>query len=148
MNKKILPPTYLLIAILAMLVIHFVLPLSRIVPMPWNFAGLVPLLLGIAINLFADKALHTANTTVKPFIESTTLVTDSVYGFSRHPMYLGFALVLMGLAILLGSLTPWLIVPIFAGLMEGVFIRVEERMLEEKFGPAWLEYKNKVRRWI
>jgi protein-S-isoprenylcysteine O-methyltransferase Ste14 len=32
--------------------------------------------------------------------------------------------------------------------MEVVFIRVEERMLEEKFGQAWLAYKEKVRRWL
>jgi len=130
------------------LVLHFALPLKQILPMPWNFIGLIPLLLGIAINLFADKALHAANTTVKPFQESTTLVTTSVYSFSRHPMYLGFVLVLLGIAVLLGSLTPWIVIPIFAALMEVVFIQVEERMLARKFGEDWLEYKKKVRRWI
>ncbi len=71
-----------------------------------------------------------------------------MYGFSRQPMYLGFVFVLMGLAIQLGLLTPWAMVPIFAVMMEVVFIRVEEHMLEEKFRPARLAYKNKVRRWI
>jgi protein-S-isoprenylcysteine O-methyltransferase Ste14 len=32
--------------------------------------------------------------------------------------------------------------------MDVVFIRVEEKMMEETFGEAWLEYKKKVRRWI
>jgi protein-S-isoprenylcysteine O-methyltransferase Ste14 len=148
MNKKILPPSYLLIAILAMIILHFALPLYRIVPMPWNFAGVVPLLLGIVINLYADKALHAANTTVKPFLESNALVTGSVYSISRHPMYLGFVLVLIGVAILLGSLSPWVVVPIFAALMQVVFIRVEERMLADKFDLAWEDYKKKVRCWI
>jgi protein-S-isoprenylcysteine O-methyltransferase Ste14 len=40
------------------------------------------------------------------------------------------------------------VIPIFALLMEVVFIRVEERMLEKKFGANWLAYKDKVRRWI
>jgi protein-S-isoprenylcysteine O-methyltransferase Ste14 len=57
-------------------------------------------------------------------------------------------LALIGVAILLGSLSSWLVLPIFVILMEIVFIRVEERMLEEKFGPAWLAYKKKVRRWL
>jgi protein-S-isoprenylcysteine O-methyltransferase Ste14 len=138
----------LLIAILAMIVLHFAFPLYRLVPIPWNFFGLVPLLAGIVVNLYADKALHTANTTVKPFLESNALVTGSVYGISRHPMYLGFVLVLIGVAILLGSLSPWVIVPIFVVLMEVIFIRVEEHMLADKFGPAWKDYKKKVRRWI
>jgi len=116
--------------------------------MPWNFIGIISLLLGIAINLFADKALHAANTTVKPSQESTTLVTNSVYCFSRHPMYLGFVLVLLGIAVLLGSLTPWIVIPIFATLMEVVFIQVEERMLAGKFGEGWLKYKKNVRRWF
>jgi protein-S-isoprenylcysteine O-methyltransferase Ste14 len=28
------------------------------------------------------------------------------------------------------------------------FIRVEERMLEDKFGQAWLDYRRRVRRWM
>jgi protein-S-isoprenylcysteine O-methyltransferase Ste14 len=32
--------------------------------------------------------------------------------------------------------------------MDRVFVRVEEAMLEEKFGQTWLAYKTRVRRWI
>lgn len=148
MNKKILPTAYLLIAILVMILLQFTLPLRVIFPIPWNLTGIVAILLGIAINISADKALHVANTTVKPFQESNALVTGGVYGISRHPMYLGFVLILIGVAALLGSLTHWLIILIFVILMEVVFIQVEERMLGEKFGTAWLEYRKKVRRWI
>jgi protein-S-isoprenylcysteine O-methyltransferase Ste14 len=147
-KDKILPPTYLLIAVLTMIGLHLFLPLGRLIPVPWNLVGLVPLLLGIVINVYADKALHLVGTTVKPFLESTALVTQGVYRLSRHPMYLGFVLILVGVAILLGSLSPWLVVPIFILLMEVVFLRVEERMLGEKFGEDWLAYKKKVHRWI
>lgn len=96
----------------------------------------------------ADSAFHKASTTVKPFQESTALITDGVFSISRHPMYLGFVMIMVGVALLLGSLTPWLIVPVFAMLMEVIFIRVEEHMLAEKFGSTWQTYKEKVRRWI
>ncbi|MFZ2095172.1 MAG: isoprenylcysteine carboxylmethyltransferase family protein [Anaerolineales bacterium] len=148
MNRKVMPTTYLLIALLVMLILRFSQPLDQIIPTPWNFLGIVPLLLGIVINLFADKALHEANTTVKPFQESNALVTGGVYGFSRHPMYLGFVMVLIGVAILLGALAPWAIVAIFILLLEIVYIQVEERMLSEKFGSSWMDYKRKVRRWM
>jgi protein-S-isoprenylcysteine O-methyltransferase Ste14 len=146
--KQILPPTYVLMALIVMLILHFALPVVRFIPTPWHLLGLIPLALGVALNLIADRAFRIAGTTVKPFKESTALLNDGVYSISRHPMYLGFVLILIGVAILLGSLTPWVIIPIFAVLMEVVFIRVEERMLEEKFGPAWLVYKKKVRRWL
>jgi protein-S-isoprenylcysteine O-methyltransferase Ste14 len=57
-------------------------------------------------------------------------------------------LILIGIAVLMGSLTPYSVIFVFVVLMEIVFIRVEERMLEEKFGGAWSAYKGKVRRWI
>ena len=148
MHKKVMPTTYLLIALLAMLLLLFSQPLNQIIPMPWNLFGTVPVLLGIGINLLADKALHKAKTTVKPFQESTTLITDGVYGFSRHPMYLGFVMILIGVAALLGALVPWMIVLIYTVQLESVYIQVEERMLSEKFGASWMDYKRKVRRWI
>jgi protein-S-isoprenylcysteine O-methyltransferase Ste14 len=147
-RKPVLPPTYLWIAIIVMVVIHFLFPVKRIIPFPWDLFGLLPLALGAALNIIADQAFRAAKTTVKPFQESTALITDGVYRISRHPMYLGFVLILLGLAILLGSLTPFLIVPVFAVVMDRVFIVVEERMLAEKFGQAWLDYKVEVRRWV
>jgi protein-S-isoprenylcysteine O-methyltransferase Ste14 len=147
-RKPVLPPTYLLGAIIMMVAFHFVLPVARIIPFPWQLIGALPLALGAALNIIADKAFRDAKTTVKPFQESAALVTDGVYRISRHPMYLGFVLILLGLAILLGSLTPFFIVAIFAVVMDRVFIVVEERMLAEKFGRVWLDYKAKVRRWM
>ncbi len=146
--SSLLPTHYLLIAILSMIALHFFFPLVNIIPTPWTLLGLLPLASGVIINLIADKAFHKADTTVKPFQESTSLITEGVFRYSRNPMYLGFLLVLIGIGLLFGSLSPWFILPIFTFLMAKVFIRVEERMLEAKFGPAWLVYKEKVRRWI
>jgi protein-S-isoprenylcysteine O-methyltransferase Ste14 len=147
-GNNALPPTYLLIAILSMVVFHFLLPAVNLIPLPWNIIGILPLALGIAINVIADSAFRKVGTTVKPSTESSALITKGVFRVSRNPMYLGFVFGLVGVAILLGSLTPWLVIPVFAVWMDRVFIQVEERMLEQKFGQTWLEYKRKVRRWI
>jgi protein-S-isoprenylcysteine O-methyltransferase Ste14 len=146
--KGLFPTHYLLIAILLMIALHFLFPVARIIPAPWIVFGLIPLGAGIAINLIADKAFHQANTTVKPFEESASLITEGVFRYTRNPMYLGFVLMLIGIALLFGSLSPWLIVPIFAIMTDILFIRVEERMLDAQFGPAWFEYKARVRRWL
>lgn len=147
-SKRVLPPTYLLVSIVAMAALHLLLPVMTVIPLPWNVLGVIPLALGIVINIIADNALHKADTTVKPFEESTALVTSGAYRISRHPMYLGFVLVLIGVAILLGSLSPCVVILIFAILMDQVFIKVEERMLEARFGGEWRAYKHKTRRWI
>ena len=139
---------YLLIALILILLLHFVYPIASILKGPWNLIGLIPLLLGIILNLLADQALKQHNTTVKPFQESNALIVDGVYGITRHPMYLGFVLILIGVSLLLGSISPYVIVILFAVFVEFVFIRQEEEMLEDSFQEAWVQYRSKVRKWI
>lgn len=146
--KRTMPTTYLLISIVVMTVLHSLFPAMRIIPPLWNLLGLVPLALGVIINLVADKAFHKANTTVKPFEESSALITQGVFRASRNPMYLGFVLILIGIAVLMRSLTPYVVVLAFAILIDRMYITVEERMLAEKFGTEWEEYRQSTRRWL
>jgi protein-S-isoprenylcysteine O-methyltransferase Ste14 len=145
---KIMPTSILLVSLLVMLGLHFGVSWVQIIPVPWNILGVIPLILGIIINILADNALKIAHTTVKPFQESESLVTGSVYRFSRHPMYLGFSLILLGVAVFLRSLSPFFVVFVFMILMEILYIHTEEEMMGEKFGEAWQAYSRKVRRWI
>jgi protein-S-isoprenylcysteine O-methyltransferase Ste14 len=145
---KITPPVYLFLTIAIMLLLHFLLPGTRVLPFPWNLLGIIPLVLGIVMNLVADRSFKKNETTVKPLEESTALISTGAFRVSRHPMYLGFVLVLFGIAVLMGSLTPYAVVFIFTIFMDVVFIRFEEKELERTFGEAWFEYRSKVRRWI
>jgi len=146
--KKTMPTTYLLISIAVMTALHFLFPAMRIIPPLWNLLGLVPLALGVIINLAADKAFHQAHTTVKPFEESSALIMHGVFRASRNPMYLGFVLILIGIAVLMRSLTPYVVVLAFAILIDRMYITVEERMLAEKFGAEWEKYRQSTRRWL
>jgi len=147
-TKKIMPTTYLLIAIIMMVAIHFLFPAVTIIPLVWNLLGIIPLLLGVVINLVADGAFHRVDTTVKPFEESTALVTSGAFRISRNPMYLGFVLILIGIAVLLRSLSPYVVILAFVILIQGMFITVEERMLANKFGERWQQYRQNTRRWL
>ena len=148
MNTKIMPTTYLLVAIILCVAFHFVFPIRFLIPSKWNLIGLIPLLVGIWINLAADKSLNFAETTVKPSEESNALVQDGVFRFSRNPMYLGFVSILVGTSLLLKSLSPYFVVIIFAGVIDQVFIKAEEQMLKETFGEVWSKYQSRVRKWI
>jgi protein-S-isoprenylcysteine O-methyltransferase Ste14 len=147
-TTRIMPTTYLLIAIAALIVLHFLFPIVRIIPPVWNLCGIIPLALGVTINLIADRAFHKVDTTVKPFEESSTLITEGIFRISRNPMYLGFVLILIGIAVLARSLSPYLIVLAFAILIDRVYITVEERMLAAKFGAEWERYRRRTRRWL
>ena len=143
-----MPPTLMLIAMIAMLALHFLMPLAWIIPPFWNLTGLILIVSGLILNLSADKAFHTVRTTVKPFEESSSLVTNGVFRISRNPMYLGFVLILTGIAILLRTLSPYLAIVAFVAVIDMTFVRVEEQMLAEKFGISWKHYQSATRRWL
>jgi protein-S-isoprenylcysteine O-methyltransferase Ste14 len=100
------------------------------------------------LNLVGDKTFHRVRTTIRPFEESAVLVTDGLFRMSRNPMYLGMVLILTGIALLLRSFSPFLVILPFAVLIDRTYIQVEERMLAEKFGLEWEAYKKKTQRWL
>lgn len=147
-KKRILPPTFFMSAIVTIIIIHFTLPIIVFINFPWNLLGIVFLLLGVGLNLLADNRFKHFEVNVKPYEYSYKLVTNGVFKFSRNPMYLGMSQILLGESILCGSLSPFIITTVFILLIYFVFIRIEERMLLEKFGDEYIRYKKNVRRWI
>ncbi len=143
-----MPTTWLLIGLVLAALLHLVVPGVRLIAAPWVLLGLVPVAIGMWINLAADKAFRVAGTAVKPFESSSTLVREGVFSVTRNPMYLGFALILLGEALLLGSLTPIAVVVAFVIVMDRMYIAKEEGMLAEDFGDDWTCYAAKTRRWL
>ena len=125
--------------------LHFLLPVTQLVTYPWRLLGLVPLLLGVAIEGVAHRALKKRQTTIKAFEESSKLLTDGASRLSRNPLYLGLLLILVGIATLLGSLTPYAVIPVLSVVLDRVVVEFEERMLQDAFGEAWP--RHKARDW-
>lgn len=146
--RRLLPPSYFAGALVVIAVLVFVEPGPTVIAFPWNLVGAVPLVLGGVLNVVADRQFKVAATTVKPFEASSALVTDGVFRFTRNPMYLGMVLALVGVAMLLQRLTPWIVLPLFVAAMQFWFIGPEERMLQEQFGERWESYARTVPRWI
>lgn len=146
--RTITPPTYLLIAVITQGVLHLFAPIVRWLFLPIGIVGVLPLLLGIGINVRCSNLFKQAGTTIKPFEESGELVIDGPYRISRHPMYLGMVLILAGIGLLLGSVAPLLVIPAFLWIVTKRFVVPEEAAMEARFGPRYVVYKAHVRRWI
>ncbi len=91
-----------------------------------------------------------ARTTVDPTKpgKASALVVSGIYRLTRNPMYLGFLFMLAGWAVYLTSAVSLLVIPGFIAFMNRFQIEPEERALEENFGIDYVEYRQRVRRWI
>ena len=76
------------------------------------------------------------------------LLTGGPYGLSRNPMYLGWALIQLGMAFLVN--TAWLLAALVLafGWIHFFEIPAEERLLEEQFGEDYRQYCQRVRRYL
>jgi len=147
-NKPILPPTYFFVSLLIEAGLHFGLPLTRILAYPWTLVGLLPVALGLIVSVHGSKLFEQLGTTIKPFQEPSRLVVEGAFRYSRNPMYLAMVAILAGVAIVLGSLSPWIVVISFPIVITRRFILAEEAMLSETFGGQYEAYRRTVRRWI
>jgi protein-S-isoprenylcysteine O-methyltransferase Ste14 len=136
------------LAILLQLLGHFAFPIAEFVRWPWDLLGAALIFAGFGITVYADWQFKRANTPVHPFEKPLSLVTDGVFAVTRNPMYLGLAVALLGTAIVLGTLTPFLVPPLFVWFITVRFIAPEEANLATQFGEAYQAYARRVRRWL
>ncbi len=147
---RIPPPVQALAFGILMWIVDKQLPGGQI-----EFGMQLPVAIGFAIAggalvVTSMLAFRRASTTVDPFRpnEASHLVVDGVFRFSRNPMYVSLALVLIGWAIWLGSVLNILVLPLFMFYITVFQIKPEEEVLKSLFGEEYEQYCCSVRRWI
>jgi len=143
-----MPPTLLVASVTAMAGLHLLLPGPRWLASPWRWLGVAPIALGVVWNLWADRLFKRHRTTVKPHRAPTSLVCSGPFRISRNPMYVGMVAIAAGVAVLLGTVAPLIVLAAFTGILAGKFVPMEEQAMAEAFGDAWDDYRRRVRRWL
>tara|TARA_A100001011_G_C14040417_1_gene727568 strand:- start:184 stop:636 length:453 start_codon:yes stop_codon:yes gene_type:complete len=112
--------------------------------------GSIIIVFGIIIFLSAIILFRKYKTTITPLnpFNTTKLIVDGIYKFSRNPMYLGLLLVLFGTSIILNPIGGLLFIPLFILYLNLFQIIPEENAMLDLFKDEFLEYKENVRRWI
>jgi protein-S-isoprenylcysteine O-methyltransferase Ste14 len=122
-----------------------------LVPVPRHTALAFALaLLGLGIDVVAVVSFVHARTTINPTTPDATrsLVTSGIYSVTRNPMYVGLTLLLTAWGLYLSNALALGLVTGFVTYLTLYQIRPEERILRDKFGPAYHNYAQRVRRWI
>ncbi|GGK04881.1 isoprenylcysteine carboxyl methyltransferase [Pseudomonas matsuisoli] len=150
MSTSKIPPLLLMVLFAIAMLLATMLP-----PGSTRFALQIPLaltLLALSALLIASAltGFLRARTSVSPRRpgRASAIVTSGIYRLSRNPMYLGFILLLAAWAVILAHPLSAILVPIFGGCLHHWQILPEERVLEQKFGETFLDYKSRVRRWV
>lgn len=145
-----IPPVIIVVLVAGlMLLVAPLFPQVQFGPLP-NWISLAVAILGVILPLVAAISFRRAQTTVHPSNpeKTSTIVTTGIYRVTRNPMYLGFAFILLGWGLYLGNMVALFGLPAYMFYMNAFQIKPEERILTEKFGQAYQDYRRKANRWL
>ena len=144
---KIVPPAIYLVAFAAGMGLQRCAPLAlsgAIFPA----AAAVLFVISAFLGGWSLLRFFRARTSPLPIQPTTALVVTGPYRFIRNPMYL--SLILLYVALALYFRVVWAIVLLLPAqvMVRYHVVAGEEKYLERKFGPAYLDYKGRVPRWL
>jgi len=112
---------------------------------PWTVARIVGLAVGIPCLLLLALARIQLGRAFSVQAKASTLVTSGLYSRIRNPIYVFGGLAVAGFLLWVNQPRMLLIFVVLIP-MQVWRSRVEARVLEEKFGAEYVEYKKKT--WI
>ena len=115
---------------------------------PLRFAGILGALSGLVLIVICLGLFRRFQTRPEPWQPDQALIASGVYRFSRIPMYLGMALLCLGIAMLFKSLVGIILVGIAFVVIDRYVVAREEAYLARRFGSKYDAYRAKVRRWF
>lgn len=145
---KISPPTLMLFCLLGMIALYWFLPLVSFTSWASFIPGVGLIVFGIVMAFGAEGQFRKNHTTVNNLGMPARLVIDGWFRFSRNPMYLSFALTLIGAGLALGSLSALFAVLVYLALAGRWYILPEENRLIAAFGQEYESYRLCTRRWL
>ena len=110
--------------------------------------GTLVVIFGELIRIYAVAFIGPSSRTRNTETTGPAVVTDGPFGIVRNPLYVGNFFITFGFAVYSGKL--WLIalaVLLFA-FQYYFIVKYEEKLLVDRFGPAYEEYRENVPAWL
>lgn len=145
---KIYPPLMVLAGILCQLLIAYLAPVRPLLSEMWQYVGIGLMALGFATVVFMARSFRKNETTIIPDGQPSRLMETGLFAYSRNPIYVAMAVLLIGSGLAGGQIWSLAVVPVFVILVQQIWIAKEEANLEAEFGQIYRNYKMRVRRWL
>lgn len=138
-----LPEAYVGLLVVGVIA-HLFLPL-RFFLEPWlgHAIGWPLIAIGVSVVMWALQTIKDMDIS-KP----TRVIHTGPYAFSRNPMYVSWIPIYTGIALIVNTIWPMLLLPAVLFYTHHYAIIPEERYLEQKFGDDYRKSRAKVRRYL
>jgi len=110
--------------------------------------------IGVCLIFFGSIMVYWAQTTSgnykenEPKFKNKSFFYRGPYKFTRNPTHFGLLIMTLGLALLINSFFSIVFTNIAHVLTKIFFVKKQEKILENKYGDLYLDYKKKVKNWI
>lgn len=112
-----------------------------------DMLGLLLALAGSALRAWVIGLAYIKRGGLDKKVHADTLVSSGMFAVCRNPLYVGNALVLLGLFVVHNNALAWLVGLAFFGVAYWGIVAAEEKFLLEKFGDDYRAYCARVNRF-
>ena len=129
-------------------VLGLTVPVAGSMPWPARLAGIAVTAAGASLAISVARLFARERTNIVTFNDPDRLVTTGPFRWTRNPMYLGLAVSLLGVALIVGALSAFLAPLAFVAAAGFWYIPFEEARAHAVFGAEYDCYRARVPRWL
>ena len=134
------PPLIYLLFLAAAWLLDAMLPIALPQTLWTRYIGWGLIDAGVLLMLWAGLLMLWRKTTVNPYGKPAKLLEEGPFRFSRNPIYLADSLIYGGIALLWGSLWPWLLLPL-------VILTMQRGVIVHETAPASYGWATVANSW-
>jgi protein-S-isoprenylcysteine O-methyltransferase Ste14 len=139
---------YLLILLrLAALKPNWILELDIFTSNAFKYFGFGLVIIGFILGILALIAMKNSWRVGIKYDQKTELVISGIYRFSRNPYFLSYDILIFGYVIIFPSVILMTLLISLAIIFHNMILE-EEKYLQSVHGVKYIDYKNKVKRYI
>lgn len=109
--------------------------------------GFIMIVLGTALIYWAQSTSSSISH-LKPHERTEQDFERGPYKYSRNPTHVGLSIMTLGFGFILNSFFTVVFIIIASFITKFIFIRKEEKILENEYGQTYCNYKKKVKTWV
>jgi protein-S-isoprenylcysteine O-methyltransferase Ste14 len=144
------PPLFYVLIFIAALRIQKIIPISDIVfhLTAIKVLGVIFLIVAFYFLVRSLRQFFLTKNTLILIKPASSLQITGIYRITRNPMYVGLAILYLGITCFIGNWWNVILFPLLFIIVQAYIIKREERYLELEFGEQYNAYKETVRRWL